>query len=128
MDETIADPQLHLVDRLRRSKAEVTRAQHRLLLEIAELDRAEVWRATRHKSMVAWLAAELGIDTWMAAQYVRASYALENLPHIAAALEEGVPSIEQTVELTLFATPADEDRLLRRARTYDQGNPKRALP
>jgi hypothetical protein len=116
MDETIADPQLHLVDRLRRSKAEVTAAQHRLLIEIAECDRAEVWRATGHKSMSFWLAAELGINSWMANRYIKASYALETLPHISDALRDGLLSVEQTVELARFATPVDEERLARWAK------------
>jgi hypothetical protein len=107
-----ADPQLHLVETLHSLKVEVASAQAALLVHVAECDRAEVWRATGHKSMSYWLAAHLGINTWMAARYVTASHGLERLPHIRRALEDGLLSVEQTVELTRFATPQNEQRML----------------
>lgn len=106
------DPQFQLVDDLHSLKAEVTSAQAALLLHVAECDRSEVWRGTGHKNMAYWLAAQLGINTWMAARYVKTSYALESLPHTRRALQDGLLSVEQTVELTRLATSENERRLI----------------
>ena len=112
MSSEIADPQLHLIERLGAAKSEVTKAQRQLLREIVECDLSEVWRGSGHKSMKFWLAEKLGTNTWMTERYIKAAHAIEILPHVSKALEAGLLSLEQTVELARFATPEDEARLV----------------
>jgi hypothetical protein len=54
-----------------------------------------------------------GISWWKADRCVRAGHALERLPKISEAFAAGRLSIDKVVELTRFATPETERRLLR---------------
>ncbi len=66
--------------------------------------------------MAQWLSGQLGISNWKARRWIDASYVLEHLPHTSAALQSGALSLDKTVELTRFATPTTEKKLIAWAR------------
>lgn len=79
---------------------------------IVRCDLKRVYRRDDSYDMAGWLATELGISAWKAARWLRAGYALDELPHSAAAYERGDLSTDQFVELARFATGATEEELL----------------
>src|SRR5437870_7207142 len=93
--------------------AAVCEAQGRFLSLIAEADGLEVWRGSGARDMAHWVAMRYGISEWKARRWVEASQRLRNLPRIFAALAAGAMGIDKVVELTRFATPETEYRLLR---------------
>ena len=80
---------------------------------IADADRAEIWRDCGARDTAHWLTIRYGISQWKARRWIGAAHALENLPLIAEALEQGGLGIDKVVELTRFATPKTEARLIR---------------
>ena len=92
-------------------------AAHRSTLAwIAEGERHGVWESDGCIDMAQWVAGQLGITNWVASRWVEAAVAIERLPLISEALETGALSIEKVVELTRFATPEDEKKLIAWAR------------
>jgi hypothetical protein len=83
---------------------------------ILKADRAELWRSEGARNMAQWLSALFHISNWKARRWIGAAYALEELPLTSAALEIGSLSLDKIVELTRFATPADEKKLVKWAR------------
>jgi len=83
---------------------------------IAKADRAELWRGEGARNTAEWLSALFHISNWKARRWVGAAHALEELPLVAAALESGSLSLDKVGELTRFATPEDEKKLVRWAR------------
>lgn len=79
-------------------------------------DNAEIWRGEGAKSTPEWAAAQLGISRWKASRLINAGHALVQLPLISAHLEKGSLSLDKVIELTRFATPETERRLVRWAR------------
>jgi hypothetical protein len=59
----------------------------------------------------------LGISEWKARRLIAAATAIEHLPRISEALSSGRLSLDKIVELTRFATPQDEQKLIRWAQT-----------
>jgi hypothetical protein len=100
---------------------EVSAAQRRMLALIAEADRRESWRNTGAHGLAHWLSMRHGISWWKASRWVHAAHALDRLPAIAEALACGRLSLDAVVELTRFATPADEARLVGWAETVSPG-------
>lgn len=92
--------------------AGISRAQRGLLQLIAEGDRLDVWRGSGARDMAHWVAIRHGISEWKARRWVDAAHALEGLPRIAEAFASGLLGIDKVVELTRFATPDTETRLL----------------
>jgi hypothetical protein len=90
----------------------ISHAQRGLFRLIAEADRAEAWRGSGARDMAHWLCMRCGISEWKARRWVAAAYILEGLPLISEAFSAGELSIDKTVELTRFATPATEGRLI----------------
>jgi hypothetical protein len=80
---------------------------------VARADRAEVWRDSGTRDMAHFLAMRYGISEWKARRWIAAAYALERLPAISEAFGGGELGIDKVVELTRFATPETEARLLR---------------
>lgn len=95
-----------------RSSAAVGAAQRRHLAFIVACDAARVWVDDDCRDIAHWVALRDGISTWKAERMVAAGYALERLPAISRALQDGVLSLDKVVELTRFATPYDEDELV----------------
>ncbi len=79
---------------------------------IAQADRAELWRGTRAKDMAHWLSLRYGISRWKALRWIEAALALESLPRLSHAFASGELGIDKVVELTRFATPQSEERLV----------------
>lgn len=63
--------------------------------------------------MAHWLAIRYGISEWKARRWIAAAHALEELPRTSEAFASGMLGIDKVVELTRFATPETEARLLR---------------
>ncbi len=89
----------------------VCAAQRRLLAAAAEYDRRRAWRQDGATSMGAWLAYRLGVANRAGAEWARVGTALESLPALAGALEEGLLSLDQVAPLTTLATPENEEAL-----------------
>jgi len=105
-------PTRELLEGFDRSSAAVGAAQRHHLASVVACDEARVWEDDDCRDVAQWVAIRDGISTWKARRMVDAGYALERLPAIARALEEGMLSLDKVVELTRFATPYDEDELI----------------
>jgi hypothetical protein len=103
------------------ANADVSRAQRQMLRLIADADNKEIWRDSGARDTAHWLTIRYGISEWKSRRWVGAAHALENLPSIAEALERGRLGIDKVVELTRFAAPETEARLIRWATTVSVG-------
>ena len=81
--------------------------------QILECDRRDRWRTEGCRDMAHWLAVRFGISQWAASKWVKAAYAIDGLPAVSAAFENGELPIEKVVELTRFATIHDEEKLIK---------------
>lgn len=90
----------------------VAREARARLGRLVDIDRLGLWEGNGFNSLRAWVSATEGISGWAAERHIKAAYALEKLPVIAAALEAGALSLDKTCELTRFATPEDERKLV----------------
>jgi hypothetical protein len=79
---------------------------------IVEIDRRQLWRDSGARDMAHWLSMRYGISCWKANRWIAAGHALEQLPALAEAFACGALSVDKVVELTRFATPSSEGRLL----------------
>jgi hypothetical protein len=86
--------------------------QRELFANIAEMDRAEAWGDSGARDMAHWLWMRYGLSDWKAHRWIAAAHALEDLPTIADAFCRGELGIDKMVELTRFATPETESRLI----------------
>ncbi|HJR46117.1 MAG TPA: DUF222 domain-containing protein [Actinomycetota bacterium] len=91
------------------------------LRRIAQVDRIELYRTEGARNTAEYVSAVCHISKWKARRLIEAAHSLESLPHISAALEAGSLSLDKTVELTRFATPETEKKLLRWARKVTVG-------
>jgi hypothetical protein len=112
--DTITTPEL--LEGFDRSSAAVGGAQRRHLAFIVACDQARLWEDDDCRDIAQWVALRDGISSWKAQRMVAAGYAVERLPAIARALEDGMLSLDKVVELTRFATPEDEHELIAWAR------------
>lgn len=90
----------------------VNRAQRELFRAIVRCDLRRAWIEDDCRDLTHWVALRLGISIWKARRWANCARALEELPVIAEAFEEGQLSVDKVVELTRFATPGNERRLL----------------
>jgi len=95
--------------------------QRELFGLIAEGDRREVWRNGGAANMAHWVCMRYGISYWKAERWIAASHALERLPRLSEAFASGELSIDKVVELTRFATPETEGRLILWAQEVSSG-------
>jgi uncharacterized protein DUF222/HNH endonuclease len=95
--------------------------QRDLLRFIAEADRTEVWVDSGAHDMAHWLLMRYGISYWKAARWIACAHALEDLPLISEALASGALGIDKVVELTRFATPQTERKLIPWAQSVSCG-------
>ncbi|MFN2594258.1 MAG: DUF222 domain-containing protein, partial [Actinomycetota bacterium] len=114
--ETAVGEAASVIERMDSSFKLSCSAERELLRDIVELDRAGAWEGDGFNTLPRWMAARYGIAPWKARRWAEAAYALESLPRIAAALSCGALSLDKTVELCRYATPKDEDELLKWAR------------
>jgi hypothetical protein len=96
--------------------ATISSHQRELLRYVAEADKRGIWQNSGCRDMAQWLAGRHGISVWRARRWVECAHALERLPLLSEALEDGVLSLDKVVELARFATPDDEKKLINWAR------------
>ena len=73
----------------------------------------ERWIDHGFRDLASFVCARYGISLWKASRWVDAARALRELPETSAALASGVLGIDKVVELTRYATPKTEGRLIR---------------
>jgi hypothetical protein len=95
------------------ANAAVARAQRELLRQIARVAELESWRGDGARDLAHWLSIRYGISTWKARRWCAAAAALDELPEVERAFTGGDLSLDKTVELTRFATAAEESSLVR---------------
>ena len=88
---------------------------------ILEADRVELYRTEGARNTAEYVSAVFHISKWKAHRWLDAARALDHLPRVSAALEAGSLSLDKTVELTRFATPATEKKLVAWARKVTVG-------
>lgn len=104
---------------------EIGRLERDRLKAILECDRYDLWHGQGCRDLAEFLAGRFGISKWKANRWIGAAYALEHLPQISHALSSGVLNLDKVVELTRFATPASEEKLIRWARGVTPGGIRR---
>lgn len=87
------------------------------LRRIREVDLSGEWDYGAHRDVVHWLSATFKIAWIDATRRVEAAHAIEHLPVVSEALQNGEVSLELAVQLTRFATPETEAKLLRWSKT-----------
>ena len=92
--------------------AALAAGHYRMLRLIAEVDRREGWRDLGARDTAHWLSIRYGVSQWKARRWIAAAHALEALPRTSEALASGELHVDKAVELTRFATPGTESRLL----------------
>ncbi len=105
-------PSSALIMGLYYSSAEVGSAERRRLAHIQALSQRRVWLEDDCRDMTQWVSQHLGIGTYKARKLVDCAGAIESLPKISDALGSGVLSIDKVVELSRFATPGTEAKLI----------------
>ena len=101
-----------LVASLDRRHAVICHEQKQRLSEIAELDNLGWWKRDGCRDMASWVAGRYSISKWEAHRWVAAAHALEDLPLTSDALSTGRLSLQKVVELTRFASPKTEKKLI----------------
>lgn len=92
---------------------QVERAHARFLRALAALDAGtEDWQTEGAMDAEHYLGLRFGISCYRAERYLAAARALRGLPHLAAALEEGLLHLEAVLKLARYATPEDEQELI----------------
>ena len=101
-----------LISRIDAEHAAIAGGHGRMLRLIAEIDRREGWREVGARDTAHWLSIRYGVSQWKARRWIAAAHALESLPRTSEALASGELHVDKVVELTRFATPETESRLL----------------
>jgi hypothetical protein len=112
--------------RLHGAQADMGKSQLHLLEAIAECERDGAWLADGCRDFAQWVSAQLGVSNWSARRWVAASEALPRLAQIRNALGSGELSIDKVLELSRYATPETEGRLISWARRITPATIKRA--
>jgi Domain of unknown function (DUF222) len=79
---------------------------------LAALEQQRVWRADGAKDMAHWASAHCDESPFATRRWLDAAARLPELPHIRRALSGGRLSLAKVCELTRFATPETEARLV----------------
>ena len=87
-------------------------ATYRLLVLIREFDEQDGWHQYGLRSCAHWLNFKCGIGLNAAREKVRVAHALEDLPKISAAFEQGRLSYSKVRAMTRIADAGNEDYLL----------------
>ncbi|MCI0636303.1 MAG: HNH endonuclease [Actinobacteria bacterium] len=115
------DPRSELIQRADALHTSACRTQRELLSTIAEVDRRGAWRDSGARDAAHWVSIFFGLSFWKALRWLAAAHALGSLPRIAEAFERGELGIDKVVELTRFATPETEVRLIAWAEGVSSG-------
>ncbi|MGI8774710.1 MAG: DUF222 domain-containing protein, partial [Actinomycetota bacterium] len=119
--ESFRSDRIELTDGLRAGQAALGALHLEQLRWAVACDNAEVWREDGAKSTGEWLARELGVSSWKAYRMIHSGRGLDNLPYISACLANGSLSLDKVLELTRFAEPDTERRLVAWARRVTPG-------
>jgi len=92
--------------------ASVGAAHRELLSSIVGLVGSEAWREQGARDPAHLLSIRYGLSDWKSRRWIAAAFALEHLPRLAQALSSGALGIDKVVEITRFATPGSEERLI----------------
>jgi hypothetical protein len=101
-----------LIARIDACHRRVCADERELFSLISHVDRLELWRDSGARDMAHWLWMRYGTSDWKARRWIAASHALQHLPLISEAFTRGELGIDKVVELTRFATPETERRLI----------------
>jgi hypothetical protein len=113
--------QYQLAEEIDRLHAEIGARQRRLLELVDRLDDRAARRVDGCRDLGEWLSGRLGISQWAGRRWVATARALPALPETARALESGTLCLDKTLELSRFATPDTERRLIGWARRVSAG-------
>ena len=102
-----------LISSIDAAHARVGREERELLRLIAQVDRTEIWVDSGARDTAHWLSMRFGISTWKARRLIGAAEALEHLPRLSDALIRGRLGLDKVAELSRFASPEDEQQLIR---------------
>ncbi len=112
---------------MKESAARIGKEHAHLMDMVQACTRAELHRHEGYRTSGEYVAAALGISCWKAHKIVASATALEALPLIRTALENGSLHLDKVIELTRFATPETEKALVKwAARVTTGGIRKRA--
>ncbi len=111
---------------LKSAQSDVGASQLRLLEAIAECERDGDWLADGSRDFAHWISAQLGISNWNARRWVAASEALPRLTQVRNALGSGALSIDKVLEVSRYATPETEHRLISWAKRVTPATIRRA--
>jgi hypothetical protein len=109
------DGALEIEDRIRSRIERINHEVSQLLVDIAEFDRQEAWRADGAHSMPHWLRFLCAVSDRTAREWVETARDLEPLPKIRTAFEDGSLSCDQVRPLASFATPEVDGQLANEA-------------
>ena len=98
-----------------RHHAEMASAHRNLLDVVGEIERHGIFTEHGAPSAASWVAAQVSVSVSTALEWVKAARALDELPHLADAYEEGALSFDQLSPLTRVATPSNDASLADRA-------------
>jgi hypothetical protein len=101
--------------------------QYQAMRLLVEFHHREGWRDTGFTSTAEWLAWRIGIQPGAARERLRTALALEELPQISQAMEEGSLSFTKVRALTRVATPENENTLLEFAQAGSAANLERLV-
>jgi hypothetical protein len=110
-----------LIERMDDAHRRACAAERELFSLISQVDRLELWHDSGARDMAHWLSMRYGTSDWKARRWIASSHALESLPLICEAFSSGVLGIDKVVELTRFAAPETERRLISWARRVSCG-------
>lgn len=105
-----------LLERFDLVYAAVCTSQHELLTYVAATDTARFHERDGYPDHASWLAGRFGISHWAAHRWIHAAHALERLPLVSDALSNGRLSLDKVLDLTRFAVPETEKKLISWAR------------
>jgi hypothetical protein len=109
-DEELTTAALH--ERLVTQCVDAGALERQRLATIRSLGARRAWREDDFRDLAHYVAFALGIGSRRATRITDCAYAIESLPRISAALVAGVLSIDKVMELTRFATPETEAKLI----------------
>jgi hypothetical protein len=101
------------MERMDLVQARIAASHRELFTFLAEADRRDLWRDQGARDMAHLVSMRYGISWWKADRWVRAAHALESLPKLSEAFRSGELSVDKVVELTRFASPEGEAKLIR---------------
>ena len=106
----------HAVARFERRRTRICSEYANLLSDLPALDELGVFEDEGFSNIAEWVSARVGNSVSQAWRWVRAARVMRELRFIPEALRQGELCLDKVLELTRFATPHDEERLLRWAK------------